>query len=69
MKKEKKFRNKRRLMNTEIEKLGLDLFKTKKKFELWLNTPNFAFGGVKPIDADDELVVGEIFRISHGIFI
>lgn len=57
----------------EVTKAGLETFGDMEKFKLWLNTPNFALGGMKPIELirdsyGKELVVGELTRINHGIF-
>lgn len=57
----------------EVTKTGLDTFGDMEKFKHWLNTPNFALGGMKPIDLirdsyGKDLVVGELTRINHGIF-
>jgi len=34
----------------EITITGLDVFGDMQKFKLWLDTPNFSLGGLKPID-------------------
>jgi putative toxin-antitoxin system antitoxin component (TIGR02293 family) len=57
----------------EVTKTGLDTFGDMEKFKHWLNTPNFALGGMKPIDLirdsyGKDLVIGELTRINHGIF-
>jgi putative toxin-antitoxin system antitoxin component (TIGR02293 family) len=58
----------------EVTKLGLDVFGDMEKLRLWLETPSFALGGMKPIDLlmdsyGKELVVGELTRINHGILV
>lgn len=57
----------------EVTKLGLEVFDNKEKFNLWLHTPSFALGNIKPFDLigdsyGKELVVGELTRINYGIF-
>ncbi len=56
----------------EVTQAGLDLWGDMEKFRLWLQTPNFALGGLRPITliADSygkELVMAELVRISYGI--
>lgn len=58
----------------EVTKAGLDTFGNNEKFKLWLQTPNFALGNVKPIELlkdsyGKELVIAELTRINHGIFV
>ena len=58
----------------EVTKIGLDVFGSTEKLKLWLNTPNFALGNLKPIELlkdsyGKELVISELTRISHGIFV
>lgn len=57
----------------EVTKLGLEVFGNKEKFNLWLHTPSFALGNIKPFDLigdsyGKELVVSELTRINYGIF-
>jgi uncharacterized protein (DUF2384 family) len=45
-----------------------------EKLGLWLNTPNFALGKLKPIELlkdsyGKEMVIGELVRVNHGIFV
>ena len=59
---------------TEVCSLGIDIFEDINKFKLWLNTPNFAVGKIAPIELlgdsyGKELVMTELVRIDHGIFI
>lgn len=59
---------------TEVCYLGLEIFEDLNKFELWLNTPNFAIGSIAPIDLlgdsyGKDLVMTELVRIDHGIFV
>ena len=59
---------------SEITNLGLEVFGDMEKFKLWLDTPNFSLGNLKPIellkDSDGtEIVIGELTRINHGILI
>ena len=58
----------------EVTSLGMDVFGNVDKFRQWLHVPNFAMGNTKPIELlrdsyGKELVVGELTRINHGIFI
>lgn len=58
----------------EVTKVGLDVFGSMEKLKLWLNTPNFALGNLKPIELlkdsyGKELVVCELTRINHGILV
>lgn len=57
----------------EVTQLGLDVFGTMEKFNLWLHTPNFALGRRTPIELikdsyGKELVMTELTLIDHGIF-
>jgi putative toxin-antitoxin system antitoxin component (TIGR02293 family) len=56
----------------EVTNIGLDVFGDMDKFRLWLNTPSFALGNLKPIDLlrdsyGKEMVIGELTRINYGI--
>lgn len=58
----------------EVTKVGLDVFGDMDKFRLWLNTPNYALGKLKPIELlkdsyGKELVISELTRIDHGILV
>ena len=58
----------------EVTNFGISVFDTLDKFKLWLNTPNFALGSSKPIEMiknsyGKELVMAELTRIDHGIFV
>lgn len=58
----------------EVTQTGLNVFGSMAEFKLWLNTPNFALGALKPIDLIKDsygmdLVTGEMVRIDHGIFV
>lgn len=58
----------------EVTKAGLEVFDDIDKFRLWLDTPNFALGKTEPIELlkdsyGKELVLGELTRIRHGIFV
>lgn len=57
---------------TEVTNIGLDVFEDMSKFKLWLSTPNFALGNLKPIDLlkdsyGKEMVISELIRINYGI--
>lgn len=56
----------------EVTNIGLDTFGDMDKFKLWLDTPNFSLGNLKPMELlkdsyGKEMVVGELTRINHGI--
>ncbi len=58
----------------ELTKVGLGVFGTMDAFKLWLNTPNYALGGMKPMELlldsfGKNLVLDELIRIDHGIFV
>ncbi len=58
----------------EVTKAGLDVFGSIEKLKLWLNTPNYALGSLKPIELlkdsyGKDLVISELTRISHGILV
>jgi putative toxin-antitoxin system antitoxin component (TIGR02293 family) len=58
----------------EVTNVGLDVFGDMKKFKLWLETPNFSLGDLKPMDLlkdsyGKELVISELTRINYGIFV
>lgn len=57
----------------EVTQAGLEVFNDREKFKLWLETPNFALGGPKPVELlkdsyGKELVLSELTRINYGIF-
>jgi putative toxin-antitoxin system antitoxin component (TIGR02293 family) len=56
----------------EVTNAGLDVFGDLEKFKLWLDTPNFSLGNLKPIDLlkdsyGKEMVISELTRINYGI--
>ena len=58
----------------EVTNVGLDVFGNMEKFKLWLDTPNFSLGNLKPIELlkdsyGKEMVIGELIRINHGILV
>jgi putative toxin-antitoxin system antitoxin component (TIGR02293 family) len=58
----------------EVNKVAMDIFKSKDKYEGWLRTTNFALGNERPVDLlassyGRDLVLSELTRIQHGIFI
>ncbi|HAK10921.1 MAG TPA: antitoxin [Chitinophagaceae bacterium] len=58
----------------EVTNVGVDVFGDMNKFKLWLETPNFSLGNLKPIDLlkdsyGKELVISELTRINHGILV
>lgn len=58
----------------EVTKAGLDVFGGMEKLKLWLNTPSYALGKLKPIELlkdsyGKEMVMSELHRINHGILV
>lgn len=58
----------------EVTKVGLDVFGNSEKLKLWLNTPCYALGKLKPIELlkdsyGKEMVIAELNRINHGILV
>ncbi len=58
----------------EVTNVGLEVFGNIEKFKLWLDTPSFALGSIKPIDLlrdsyGKEMVISELIRINYGILI
>lgn len=58
----------------EVTNIGKDVFGTIEKFKLWLDTPNFALGNLKPMELlkdsyGKELVISELTHINHGILV
>ncbi|MGD9561898.1 MAG: antitoxin Xre/MbcA/ParS toxin-binding domain-containing protein [Pyrinomonadaceae bacterium] len=56
----------------EVTNVGQEVFGDIDRFKLWLDTPNFALGNLKPMELlkdsyGKELVIGELTRINHGI--
>ena len=56
----------------EVTHVGLDVFGNMEKFKLWLETPNFSLGNLKPLELlkdsyGKELVISELTRINYGI--
>ncbi len=58
----------------EVTNVGKEVFGDMEKFKLWLETPNFALGNMKPLELlkdsyGKEMVIGELTRINHGILV
>ena len=58
----------------EVTNVGIEVFGDMEKFKLWLDTPNFALGSLKPMELlkdsyGKEMVIGELTRINHGILV
>lgn len=58
----------------EVTELGMEVFGDMNKFKLWLDTPNYALGNLRPKELvgdsyGKELVVGELTRINYGILV
>jgi putative toxin-antitoxin system antitoxin component (TIGR02293 family) len=56
----------------EVTQLGLEVFGSMEKLKLWLETPNFALGSLKPLELlkdsyGKEMVTEELTRINYGI--
>ena len=57
-----------------VTNFGKKVFDTKEQFYLWLTTPSYALGNLKPSELlkdsyGKELVMGELNRIDKGIFV
>ncbi len=57
---------------SEVTNVGLDVFGDMEKFKVWLETPNFSLGNLKPLELlkdsyGKELVISELTRINYGI--
>lgn len=57
----------------EVTNFGQEVFDSTEQFYLWLNTPSYALGGLKPAELlkdsyGKELVMDELNRIEQGIF-
>ena len=57
----------------EVTNYGKEVFDSTEQFYLWLNTPSYALGNLKPTELlkdsyGKELVMGELNRIEQGIF-
>ena len=58
----------------EVTQIGLEVFGDLEQLRLWFETPNFALGNLTPSELlkdayGKELVVNELVRINHGIFV
>jgi putative toxin-antitoxin system antitoxin component (TIGR02293 family) len=58
----------------EVTSVGIDVFGDMTKFKLWLDTPNFSLGNLKPMELlkdsyGKELVISELTRINYGILV
>ena len=58
----------------EVTNFGVEVFGNMEKFKLWLITPNFSLGNMKPMELlkdsyGKDMVIGELTRIEHGIFV
>lgn len=56
----------------EVTSVGLDVFGDMEKFKLWLDTPSFSLGNLKPLELlrdsyGKEMVISELTRLNHGI--
>lgn len=58
----------------EVTNVGKEVFGDMEKFKLWLDTPNFSLGNLKPLELlkdsyGKEMVIAELTRINHGILV
>lgn len=58
----------------EVTSLGNDVFDSEEQFYLWLNTPSYALGSLKPFELlkdsyGKEMVLNELHKIDNGIFV
>lgn len=58
----------------EVTNVGIDVFGDLEKLKLWLETPNFSLGNLKPMELlkdsyGKELVISELTRINYGILV
>lgn len=58
----------------EVTAFGREIFDNEEQFYLWLNTPSFALGNLKPLDLltdsyGKEMVMTELHKIDHAIFL
>ncbi len=58
----------------EVSSVGLEVFDSKDQFADWLTTPSLALGAMKPLELlrdsyGKEIVLHELYRIDHGIFV
>lgn len=57
----------------EVTNFGKEVFDSTEQFYLWLNTPSYALGNLKPAELlkdsyGKELVMNELNKIEQGIF-
>ncbi|MFV0566521.1 MAG: antitoxin Xre/MbcA/ParS toxin-binding domain-containing protein [Flavobacteriaceae bacterium] len=57
----------------EVTNFGKEVFNSTEQFYLWLNTPSYALGNLKPAELlkdsyGKELVMNELNQIEQGIF-
>ena len=58
----------------EVTQFGKEVFDSKEQFYSWLHIPSYALGNLKPAELlrdsyGKELVMAELNRIEHGIFV
>lgn len=58
----------------EVTALGREVFDSQEQFYLWLNTPSFALGSLKPFELlndsfGKEMLMNELHKINHAIFL
>ena len=74
LKKFKPIQSEKIIEMAEVTKVGIDVFGDMEKFKLWLETPNFSLGNLKPMELlkdsyGKELVISELTRINYGILL
>ncbi len=72
--KEQKIHTEKIIELAEVTNFGKKVFDSNEQFYLWLNTPSFALGNLKPAKLlkdsyGKELVMAELNRIEQGIFV
>ena len=58
----------------EVTSLGKEVFDSEAQFYMWLNTPSFALGNLKPFELlkdsyGKEMVMAELHKIDYGVFV
>ena len=69
----KSIHTEKRIELAEVTNFGKAVFDSAEQFYLWLNSPSYALGNLKPAELlkdsyGKELVMGELNRIDQGIF-
>jgi putative toxin-antitoxin system antitoxin component (TIGR02293 family) len=72
LKKFKPIQSEKIIEMAEVTNMGMEVFGNMEKFRLWLETPSYALGTMKPVELlrdsyGKEMVMGELTRINYGI--